>query len=300
MAYLPNEPNSEGKRNLRFQRPPENQMDKFSTFDNPCGKCSACESLRSLKTAVQLYAECMTSKEECYFLTLTFDDEHLPKDGSVRLKDIQNFNKSIRKFKKRKKQKPNYRNLYVGEYGGRTSRAHYHIIAFNLNISDLEEFNDEGGHMLYVSKEINKIWGKGNVTLMRLNFENCVYVAQHHFKEKLTRKQKVNEITYLHPVNLRLIKKRQSEFTHRSCSPGIGKEFFLEFKSDIFPCDYMIINGQKKPLPDYFSKLLKTYDPQMYELVINNRVKNIEYKTDKQHRYQSKYNLAILKSKGKI
>lgn len=64
---------------------------------------------------------------EAVFLTLTYDDEHLPITGSLVKKDLQNFWKRLRKDY----EKP-IRYYACGEYGDNTMRPHYHAIVFGL------------------------------------------------------------------------------------------------------------------------------------------------------------------------
>lgn len=60
------------------------------------------------------------------FVTLTYDDEHLPKDGSVSIRDMQLFIKRLRK------QGYKFRYYLVGEYGDQTYRPHYHLALFGF------------------------------------------------------------------------------------------------------------------------------------------------------------------------
>ena len=68
------------------------------------------------------------------FLTLTFDDLHLPASGSVNVRDVQLFLKRFRKAL-------TYRNMKIrffacGEYGDKNLRPHYHLIIFGYDFAD--------------------------------------------------------------------------------------------------------------------------------------------------------------------
>jgi len=39
--------------------------------------------------------------------------------------------------------------------------------------------------------------------------------------------------------------------------PGIGYEWFMRYHSDVFPCDYLVYDGRKFPVPRYYSDLWK-------------------------------------------
>lgn len=67
------------------------------------------------------------------FVTLTYNEESVPKDGSVRKRALQLFFKLLRKGLCRKE----IRYYAVGEYGTENGRPHYHCIIFNVSILDL-------------------------------------------------------------------------------------------------------------------------------------------------------------------
>lgn len=60
------------------------------------------------------------------FVTLTYDDMHLPKDGCVHPRVMQLFIKGLRN------RGYSFRYYAVGEYGERSNRPHYHVALFNF------------------------------------------------------------------------------------------------------------------------------------------------------------------------
>ncbi len=318
-AFMPKLPDIEGKYNLLFHMPHYKKLNQFTQIETPCNKCIACESLRSLKTAVQLHCELKMTEinnQDSWFLNPTYNDEHLPLNGSVNLKHAQLFNKAIRNFRvkqyksdckkscndcktvcKNISRLTKYRNLYQFEYGGITNRAHGHVTAFNLSIPDLIEVESKGNYKAYESETITKLWGKGNLKILNVTIGSCIYIASHHFQDKLGKSSKIHKTPYIHPVTGKLVKSRSPEFSNRSNRPGIGKEFYKKFKSDIYPHDFIIIDGQKYPVPNYFDDLLKEDDPILYEEVKRNRVIDIKQKTAKENAYQALFNLANIKTK---
>ena len=62
----------------------------------PCGKCIGCRLAHSRQWAVRCVHEASLHDRNC-FLTLTFDDDHLPASGSVSVRDVQLFLKRLRK-----------------------------------------------------------------------------------------------------------------------------------------------------------------------------------------------------------
>lgn len=64
------------------------------------------------------------------FVTLTYDDDHLPADGSLVPADVRFFLKKLRR------KAGLVRFFAVGEYGGKNFRPHYHLILFGVEYSD--------------------------------------------------------------------------------------------------------------------------------------------------------------------
>ncbi len=68
----------------------------------------------------------MRSSYQAWYVTLTYNPEHLPPGGNLVPKELQDFLKRLRK-----NTKSTYRYLACGEYGERkTKRAHYHLVLF--------------------------------------------------------------------------------------------------------------------------------------------------------------------------
>lgn len=96
----------------------------------PCGKCAFCVKKSIDHWCTRIEHEMETSSS-AFFITLTYDDEHLPKNLSVSKRDLQLFIKRLRK------RNPAIRYFAVGEYGSERGRPHYHAVIFNLLDLDL-------------------------------------------------------------------------------------------------------------------------------------------------------------------
>ena len=96
----------------------------------PCGKCIGCRVAR----AAQWGNRCM-HEASCYdhnrFVTLTYDDAHLPPNGFLDKTHLSKFLKKLRKKFPHNK----LRFFAAGEYGEQTARPHYHLILFNYRLS---------------------------------------------------------------------------------------------------------------------------------------------------------------------
>lgn len=117
----------------------------------PCGQCLECRMQYARTWADRCVLE-LQSHESSYFLTLTYDNEHVNWTDdymhmTLRKKDLQDFHKRLR-------DRLDYPIRYYasGEYGDITKRPHYHDIVFGLKLDDLEfDSRTEQGHILYKS-----------------------------------------------------------------------------------------------------------------------------------------------------
>ena len=101
---------------------------KDSDMYVPCGKCAPCRLARVQEWQTRLAFELKSWKFSA-FITLTYDNEHLPLNKSLVKSDLQKFFKRLRKRIYPRKVKY----FAVGEYGEENKRPHYHIILFGLD-----------------------------------------------------------------------------------------------------------------------------------------------------------------------
>lgn len=102
-------------------------------FSVPCGRCMPCRLNRTAEWCLRLMYE-FQQWDYASFVTLTYDDEHLPiaENGRSTLKkrDLQLFMKRLRRYSGLK-----LKFFACGEYGSeeKTHRPHYHLIIFGLD-----------------------------------------------------------------------------------------------------------------------------------------------------------------------
>lgn len=238
---------------------------KFSSFWDrqdettdwvPCGKCEGCRIDKANDWATRAYLE---SQNHTYnaFLTLTYDNAHLPHKRTLQKTDLQKFWKKLRKHLKN--QKISY--LACGEYGPTTLRPHYHAAVFGYWPEDCKEYKkNEVGDMLYTSETVNKIWGNGYVIIGNLTYESAAYIARYVYKKAYGGEQ------------IPLKKGKTPEFTTSSKRPAIAKNFYFE------PYKWLKIirnNGvlvpsktglKIKPIPQYLRKKWKENAREDYYL----------------------------------
>ncbi len=93
----------------------------------PCGQCLHCRINQARVWTNRILLE-TTMHSNSAFITLTYDDDHLPDPAWISKKALQNYIKRLRWNVSPKK----FRYYGVGEYG-ELWRPHYHVIVFGLD-----------------------------------------------------------------------------------------------------------------------------------------------------------------------
>ena len=250
-GYRSREKNESGKRSIVF-----NGRLGFVDMpvDIPCGQCIGCRLERSRQWAMRCMHESQLYERSC-FITLTYDPEHVPRDGSLNKRHFQLFIKRLRKVLKGKK----IRYFHCGEYGETLGRPHYHACLFNYDPEDKKLFSIAGGTRLYISELLTKVWGNGFVTVGEVTFESAAYVAR-YITKKITGDKAEEHY-----------KGRLPEYTTMSRRPGIGKEWFEKYTNDVYPKDFIMVREQKVQAPKYYDKLYEHSNPSEFALIKGRR-----------------------------
>lgn len=216
-----------------------------------CGKCIECRLAHSMEWALR----CMHEKQvsgDSIFVTLTYDDEHLPKDYNLDYRHFQLFMHKLRKSV------PGAGRFFMsGEYGDDFGRPHYHAILFNCDFSDRIFYKRIDGCDYFTSAKLSKLWGHGFVLIGDVTLASAGYVARYNLK-KITGAAAGAAYQYLSEDGE--VFDRDPPFSRSSNRPGIGYEWFQRYHSDVFPCDFMVHNDAKFPVPRYYTKLYERMD----------------------------------------
>jgi len=270
--------NDSGKRGITFRL-----QDGYQDMpvEIPCGQCIGCRLERSRQWAIRCVHEA-SQYENNSFITLTYNNENLPEDWSLNKKHFQDFMKRLRKKNQHKK----IRFFHCGEYGkndkeddpNEIGRPHYHACIFNHDFPDKELWSIRDGIPLYRSDELEKLWPKGFSTIGDVTFESAAYVSR-YITKKITGDKA--EEHYNH-TNLETgeTNKLEPEYTTMSRRPGIGRDWYDEFKDDVHPSDFLVIRGKKVRPPKYYDALLEIEDEEEYKKIKAKRIK--EAKKNKQ------------------
>lgn len=222
-----------------------------------CGQCIGCRLERSRKWAMRCVHEAQMHEQNC-FITLTYNDEHLSYITNMETgeltstlvkRDWQLFMKRLRKEYVGIK----IRFYMAGEYGEKSLRPHYHACIFGFDFPDKKLFSIvHGGHKIYVSESLSKIWGKGFCTIGDLNFQTAAYVARYIMKKQTgySAAEHYNG--------------RTPEFTLMSRADGIGKEWIEKYHGDVYPHDILVINKKVTTQPPkYYDRFMEKEHPDI-------------------------------------
>ena len=211
------------------------------------------------------------------FITLTYSDENLPPGGSLDVSHFQKFCKRLRKTG------ATFRYFHCGEYGDETHRPHYHAAIFGEDfIGDRVLYKmSKNGHPLYNSALLTTTWGQGHAVIGELTWESAAYVARYIMK-KVTgdlapaHYEHVDETTGL-------VTDRKPEYTTMSTgrgdSGGIGKSWLKKYAHDVYPCDFIISNGERCRPPRYYDSVLAKENPELLARLKAARIKKAELKS---------------------
>jgi len=254
--------NASGRRSIVFN-PSAGYVDMPVTV--PCGQCIGCRLERSRQWAIRCMHEASLHEDNC-FITLTYNDAHLPAHNSLVVSDFQKFMKRLRKRFGHK----TIRYYHCGEYGERHGRPHYHACLFGFDFPDKELFKTENGNRLYTSVIANELWPMGFVILGAVTFDSAAYVARYIMK-KVTGKNAAEHYLSV-DADTGEIFERKPEYVTMSRRPGIGKGWYDKYKTDIFPTDEVIVRGKKMRVPRYYSNQYEIENPDEYKKIYLNRL----------------------------
>lgn len=273
-------PNKNGKYPLVFKR-------EFAFLEYPgdlelkvpCNQCVGCRLEYSRQWAIRCMHEADMHTENS-FITLTYNDKFLPLHSSLDYLHWTKFMKRLRfKFKDVR-----IRFFMGAEYGTLSKRPHYHALLFGLDFPDKELFSIRNDYRLYVSKILDKLWScpktgesYGFASVGSCTFESAAYVARYMLK-----KVKGDDLTlrYFSDVDFETgeVFKLQPEKARMSNRPGIAKDWFDKFYSDIYDLskDFVVMNGKKVRPPRYYDKLYESFSPEVFEAIKAQRVLDSE------------------------
>ena len=230
----------------------------------PCGKCRPCLQKKRNDWVFRINQECKRSTS-IHFITLTYNNACVPRDYNdnmcVYKKDVQDWLKRLRKLISPSK----IRYFLVSEYGGQTSRPHYHLILFNFPQLDYD-----------ITKVIRQTWQRGHVRVDPINQARINYVTKYCFQNP--------ELDELLIPNFMLCSRK----------PAIGSNYMSEAVVDYHKKNLdttVKLNGFTQRLPKYYQDRIFSED-EKFDIKIERR----SYSQKQFEKYEEKYGLYDIKA----
>lgn len=254
-AYYSKEIGKSGKRGITF-----NRAASFSgnALRVPCGQCVGCRLERSRQWAMRCLHEKRLHKDNC-FVTLTYDNEHLPVGGTLVKRDLQLFMKRLRN------ELGNGVRFYAcGEYGDLNRRPHYHVLLFNVAFPDkLLWKQSKRGEPLYTSRTLGDMWPFGFHSIGDITFESAAYVARYVMK-KVTGKLAASHYDVVDGDGV--VHARIPEFTvmsrgGRAGGGGIGIGWYEKYGAETYTHDSVVVRGRLVRPPRFYDGKFELVDP---------------------------------------
>lgn len=198
----------------------------------PCGKCPACRANERAEWIFRLKQEYKASTF-AIFVTLTYDDDHVPKGFNVCKRDVQLFHKRLRKhFPSR-----DLRYYVVSEYGDHTFRPHYHGLYFFRH--------DYQKDLIY--KVFADSWQQGFIKFGEVEEGSIVYCTKYCLKRSQIPEGRSN--------CFRLVSKMNG---------GLGISYLNKMRDyhvNTFNLHSVYSDGERSRMPRYYqSQIIKQFD----------------------------------------
>lgn len=246
-----------------------NSLGKKLNIKVDCRHCLLCMIKR------QQQIEFLAKKELLYvyrtgrsasFVTLTYDDEHLPRNekGFITLnrKHLQNWIKNIRRQMEYHNEKIPFKVLYCGEYGDgshsttstgvSTCRPHYHIVFLGLGTQRVRKYT-------------RKLWKFGLCDIGELSAGGIRYLCK--YMTKACPDKNVKELREAAGV--------QNPFFYHSV--GLGKKWIIENLDKIVEDEFTFnIAGKKQLYPKHVCQFVAWHTGVNYIPYVKKFLKDTE------------------------
>ncbi len=189
------------------------------------------------------------------FITLTYHEQHLPWASSL---DKSAFPKFMKRLRKRYPDE-RIRYFHCGEYGDRFGRPHYHALLFGFDFHDKEDIPSRGKNPVWRSHVLEKVWPYGRSEIGSLTFESAAYCARYVTK-KITGALADDFYTVDTPDGN--VAKITPPYATMSRRPGIGMEWYKQFKCEVYAADSVVVRGKEMKPPRFYDGQFELENPE--------------------------------------
>ena len=272
----------------------------------PCGRCVECRLARSREWALRILLEEKYCPGASWFVTLTYDDDHLPElsprvcsDTGVVIWQHALVPDHLTLFLKRlrsrlvdrglqryyfldlgeEKYQIGLRYFACGEFGEKSLRPHYHLCLLNCDLPDVVSFGrSKTGELQWFSQLVQDCWKApdgtfyGRTALGKVTAQSAAYVARYIMKKQLGKSRREDRQAEREAFGTAFV----DEFVRCSRRPGLGRAFFEEHKQDIYRTDEIYCRlsesiSAMKP-PRYYDSLFDLDQPDLMAGIKEDRI----------------------------
>jgi hypothetical protein len=213
-----------------------------------CGRCVGCRIDRARDWSLRCSNEALLH-DHSTFLTLTYDDAHLPL--TLVPPDLSGFVKRLRG------RLGSFRFFGCGEYGDRFGRPHYHCLLFGCAPDRTERLSEEA----FRSAAVAEAWPYGEHYAGSVTGASISYVAGY-----VAKKFGATEVGEYCDPETGALEPHVRPFARMSNRPAIGVPYLERYGMELLR-GYAVRDGRKVPLPRYYRDWLKERFPdRMMEL----------------------------------
>jgi len=231
----------------------------------PCGHCLGCRTDQARGWAVRMVHE-GDVESPAWMVALTYAPEKLPTNGSLAPRDATLFVKRLRAAVGGRL------SYYLcGEYGEREGRPHYHMVLYGVPFLDRDCIDTRHDAPVYRSEQLESLWGLGLCEFTGLTYGAARYVAA-YVRKKVRQRDEPEHYTRVDPATGELVE-LQREYGRMSRRPALGKRWIERYWRDVYPRDYVVMDGHELKPPRYYDKWLEAYRP---DLMIEVRERRLE------------------------
>lgn len=249
-------PNPSGNFPVVFEK-----GDNLQEVEVACGQCLGCRLAKARDWSIRCVHEAQMW-DSSSFITLTYDNEHLPHGGTLVKHHHQDFIKRLRIDLDRNHNGQKIRFFLCGEYGDKLARPHYHALIFGWDFPDKELLFQRDGYQISTSRQLETLWHFGLSSVGNLTVETAEYVSRYALK-KITGSE-ADEHYWRYDARFHDLVQVEPEYIAMSRRPGIGAAWFEDFQTDIYPEDHLVHQGREYRPPKFYDKRFELSDPETF------------------------------------
>jgi hypothetical protein len=238
-AWPAAELSAKGRRGLVFN--PKAAQPGSRMMEVACGKCLLCLKHKGKELAVRLAHDLQVHGGEGCFVTLTYDDDHVPE--VLDREDGKGFANRAAKYLQRKHGRK-LRMVMVGDYGALSGRPHWHAVVIGFDFCETGikvALGRDDRSARYVHTALDDLWRFGMVDVRPIARERVVYTAMHKVKCVMAGEKR--------PIPRPLVPRR----------PGLGFGWCESFVGDSMK-GFVTLDGIKFPVPSAYMRREEFYD----------------------------------------